>query len=341
MHADALRFRGRRMPWTPLLLAALGGLLPGRLAAGTTPTPAARRAALIRAAARGPAAVPRLAAALNDENPVVRRTAANLLASLGQPGRASLRAAARNSDLVVRRTALFAACQPLTAASLPALETALADPHPALRLSAARLLVALKPRDEAVRRALQRARDDRDPAVRDVAARALWPFHKDVVSIRNRKDWDHDVVVTQTIPLPDAGWRFALDPRQNGHEQGWFAPDFDDSGWTPIVTGKAWEEQGHSYDGVAWYRGAFDLPARPEHRAVEICFDGVDECAWVWINGRYVGQHDLGPDGWDKPFTLDITEEVRWGERNQITVRVQDSAYAGGIWKPVRIEVLQ
>ena len=74
---------------------------------------------------------------------------------------------------------------------------------------------------------------------------------------------------------------------------------------------------------------------------MEICFDGVDECAWVWINGRNVGQHDLGPDGWDKPFTLDITEEVRWGERNQITVRVQDSAYAGGIWKPVRIEVLQ
>ncbi|HOQ29152.1 MAG TPA: beta galactosidase jelly roll domain-containing protein, partial [Armatimonadota bacterium] len=117
--------------------------------------------------------------------------------------------------------------------------------------------------------------------------------------------------------------------------------DLDDSKWPAIEIERSWESQGHEYDGVAWYRGSFELPAKPDHNAVELHFDAVDECAWVWVNGIYVGQHDLGTAGWDRPFALDITREVRWGQKNQITVRVYDSAYAGGIWKPVRIDVLK
>jgi hypothetical protein len=36
-----------------------------------------------------------------------------------------------------------------------------------------------------------------------------------------------------------------------------------------------------------------------------------------------------------------VTHELKWGQKNQITVRVYDSAYAGGIWKPVSVQVLQ
>ncbi|MBI3922688.1 MAG: beta galactosidase jelly roll domain-containing protein, partial [Armatimonadetes bacterium] len=127
----------------------------------------------------------------------------------------------------------------------------------------------------------------------------------------------------------------------DGHLQKWFEPTFDDSTWLPISIESAWEEQGQKYDGIAWYRGSFDLPAKSEQLAAEIAFGGVDEIAWVWISGQYVGQHDLGTEGWDKPFTLDVTKELKWGQKNQITVRVYDSAYAGGIWKPVKIEVLK
>jgi len=67
----------------------------------------------------------------------------------------------------------------------------------------------------------------------------------------------------------------------------------------------------------------------------------VDECAWVWVNGQYVGQHDIGPVGWDQPFRLDITKNVTWGQKNQITVRAMNTAMAGGIWRPVVIEVLK
>ena len=56
---------------------------------------------------------------------------------------------------------------------------------------------------------------------------------------------------------------------------------------------------------------------------------------------RDADPHDDGPAGWDQAFTLDVTKELVWGKRNQITVRAMNTAHAGGIWKPVLIEVLK
>ncbi len=334
----------KRTRWLVPALAVLAALPAGLSAAPArkgAAAPAQRRAMLLQAAQKGPAAVPQLAAALSDENLAVRRTAVRLLAGLGAPARAALTGALGNTDFAVRRTALLAACDPLTAACLPSLEKAGTDAHPAIRALATRLLVALQPRTDVVTRLLEKARADESPEVRDIVSRALWPFHKDTVLIRDRKDWDHEVKVVQSIPLAKSGWRFKIDPTGQGHVQKWFDPKLDDSSWKQIEIESPWEKQGFDYDGVAWYRATFDLPARPDHNAVEIHFDAVDECTWLWVNGRYSGQHDFGTDAWDKPFAIDITQDVRWGQRNQISVRVHDSAYAGGIWKPVRIEVLK
>jgi hypothetical protein len=313
---------------------------------GAATSPAARRAAVLQQATRGAAAIPALAAALQDDNLVVRRTAVRLLIDVGPPAKATLTAALDNSDALVRRAALSAVCDPPDATCVPCLKTAVKDPDPFMRLAAVNLLVQIKPRTQEVQTLLEGARQDESVPVREVASRAVWPFFKETVSVRDRKDWDHEIKVVQEIPLPTDGWRFQTDPKENGHLQKWFAPTYNDSAWTPIKIGSAWEEQGQKYDGVAWYRGTFDLtatgPARPEKLlAIEIAFGGVDEIAWVWLNGEYVGQHDLGTAGWDKPFTLDVTKELKWGQKNQLTVRVYDSAYAGGIWKPVTIQVLQ
>ena len=59
------------------------------------------------------------------------------------------------------------------------------------------------------------------------------------------------------------------------------------------------------------------------------------------VRREYIGQHVVGPAGWNRPFYLDITQEVKWGEENQLTVRVEDTVKAGGIWKPVSIEFLK
>ena len=317
-----------------LLLMLCGLARPG---ASEDALPAARRrAALILRAKAGAVAVPELRAALNDEVLLVRRTAVRLLTRMGDPAKPALIEALGNSDLLVRLAALRCVGD-----AVPRLARALNDPSPVLRREAAKRLLAIRPRTPQISALLAKAREDKDDGVRKVAAKALWTFHRENVSLRKNTNYDHDVTVAQTIPLPRDGWKFKLDPASEGHLKKWFAPKLDDRQWDDIAIEQAWQKAGYAYIGVAWYRRRVELPVKPDCLAVDLHFKGVDECAWVWVNGIYVGQHDMGPEGWDEPFMLDVTKELRWGKENQITVRAMNTTHAGGIWRPVLIEALK
>ena len=41
------------------------------------------------------------------------------------------------------------------------------------------------------------------------------------------------------------------------------------------------------------------------------------------------------------PFWLDVTREIRFGGENLLAVRVKDTEKAGGIWKPVTVDILK
>ncbi|MBN2310293.1 MAG: HEAT repeat domain-containing protein [Candidatus Hydrogenedentes bacterium] len=309
--------------------------------AGGVPSLTQRRAALIECAGGGPEAIARLTEALDDENLVLRRTAVRVLGGLGPEAKAALERALANDDVVVRRAALWAICGQPGVDAAPYLATAIEDDEELVRQVAVAQLVRLTPRTDQVIALLRIAEQDTADSVRKMASAALWPFHGQRIPLRERKDYDHDITVVDTIPLPKEGWRFRLDPDRNGHLKDWFAPGFDDGEWDLIDIEQAWQKAGHDYVGVAWYRRWIELPEKPAHTAVELHFKGVDECAWVWVNGVYVGEHDVGPGGWDVPFLLNVTEELKWGEKNQITVRAMNTQFAGGIWRPVAIEVLQ
>jgi hypothetical protein len=302
---------------------------------------AERRAALQRIASRGPAAIPDLAAALDDPHSLVRRQAARLLLEMGPPAREALAGALDSPDPLVRRTALKLAWRLPAEQALPYLEKGLSDESMLVRQAAADRLVSLRPQTDAVKALLRRASQDDAPAVRLPALKALWPFHRQNVPFRERH-YDHAIEVAKSIRLPKEGWRFKRDPERNGHTRGWFKPGFDDGSWHTIAIEQAWQKAGVDYIGVCWYRRWVELPSKPQGLiAAELHFKGVDESAWVWVNGTYVGQHDVGPSGWNQPFRLDATKELRWGERNQITVRAMNTAHAGGIWRPVLIEALK
>ena len=83
------------------------------------------------------------------------------------------------------------------------------------------------------------------------------------------------------------------------------------------------------------------MPSYKKCAAVELAFGAVDESAWVWLNGIYIGQHDIGPSGWNRAFWLDVTKEIRWGEKNLLVIRVEDTVNGGGVWKPVSVEILK
>ncbi len=73
-------------------------------------------------------------------------------------------------------------------------------------------------------------------------------------------------------------------------------------------------------DTVAWYYKTFTLP-EVDGRKVFIEFEGVRQCADVWVNDRYVGYNDNGIVG----FGFDLTPYVNEGE-NRIAVRVDSRA---------------
>jgi len=140
----------------------------------------------------------------------------------------------------------------------------------------------------------------------------------------------------RVLQLPDT-WRFRVDPENAGEGDGWNAVEPDDK-WETISILKPWEEQGHpGYDGYAWYSTGVLMPPVDGRRVWLLC-EAVDETFRLWIDGQYVGASEGDPGIlWDKPVAVDITAFVKPGETQRFTLQVHDSAFAGGLWKPVWI----
>lgn len=186
----------------------------------------------------------------------------------------------------------------------------------------------------------------KDPAVREMVAADLGArFRRENVAKSQDPTLDREYTLMASFDLPADGWAFAPETGKPFHARPVpaYAPAFDDSAWKRISVGNVWEKQGFpGFNGIGWYRVRFTLPERPTALAsAELCFDGVDEEAWVWLNGTFLGQHTEGPTGWDMPFRFGADAELVWGGENLLVVRVKDSADAGGIWKCVRVEALK
>jgi len=295
----------------------------------------------------GPQPVAELQKEVAAKTGLARRQAARGLMALGKEATPAILALAKDEDVVIRRNAVRLLRRLLDVRAIAWYKDALQDPSPLVRMVAVEELMAYQPRTQEVTDALLRATGDVDNEVRKLAAGAFWTFRRDHIPLRKRPNWDHAIEVVACQPLPTTGWRFRTDPGRVGHVQRWFAPEIDGAAWHDIVIGKWWHDAlpdkvGH-FEGIAWYRLEFTAPRKPEvdfHEAV-LRFTAVDESTWVWVNGQYAGEHDLGTSGWNVPFDIEVGAFLRWGQPNQITVRVLNTAGAGGIYKPVEFQVLK
>ncbi|MFA9480071.1 sugar-binding domain-containing protein [Phycisphaerales bacterium AB-hyl4] len=139
--------------------------------------------------------------------------------------------------------------------------------------------------------------------------------------------------------LPVEDWAFKTDPWRIGHLKAWHEAEVDESGWMSAELQTHWHHfLDTSYQGVGWYRRVIDVPTMSPYDAVGLQFDGVEENAWVWIDGHYVGQHNLGPVGWNVPFQFDVTRLITPGQSHQITIRVMNQRSVGGVWDSVRLQ---
>ncbi len=148
-------------------------------------------------------------------------------------------------------------------------------------------------------------------------------------------------IILFSMDLSENSWRFSADREREGHLRGWYETGFDDSLWAEAFIGEPWHTfLNEKYVGAGWYRCSFEVPELIPGRDVVLHFEGVDEMSWVWVNGHYMGEHNIGPIGWDRPFRFDVTDVIKPGTENQVTVRVKNTENLGGIWLPVHLDVM-
>ncbi len=137
--------------------------------------------------------------------------------------------------------------------------------------------------------------------------------------------------------LPVKGWKFHKDPFTKGDKEKWYSLKTYKN-WKAIKIASFWEKQGASgYDGFAYYQLSYKIPKKAlNKKKCYLYFLGVDEQAWVYVNGKIAGKHTGEPKKmWLEPFLIDITPYINRDGTNNIVVKVHDSGGGGGIWQDV------
>ncbi len=76
---------------------------------------------------------------------------------------------------------------------------------------------------------------------------------------------------------------------------------------------------------IGWYERTFNVPAEDEGLRLSLDFDGIFRDSTVFFNGFYVGRNLSGY----APFSFDVTDYVKYGGQNVVTVRVDATLNEG------------
>ncbi len=129
-------------------------------------------------------------------------------------------------------------------------------------------------------------------------------------------------------------WKF-----QKGDLKNAATPDFDDSKWRTLDLPHDWSVEGplnqslasatgYLPGGIGWYRKILDIPVNLKDKKFYIYFEGVYRNGEVFINGVSLG---MRPNGYIS-FQYDLTQHLRFGEKNILAVRVDHSKSADSRW---------
>ena len=137
--------------------------------------------------------------------------------------------------------------------------------------------------------------------------------------------------------LPER-WKFTT-----GDDPRWSALQWDDSLWQEIDPLISWERQGFpDYDGYAWYRATFTLPAAlqtvaQKYGGLVLHLGKVDDVDQPWFNGKPIGKTGSFPpdylSAWNQPRQYAVPLDlILWDRPNSIAVRVYDGSGGGGLY---------
>jgi hypothetical protein len=275
----------------------------------------------------------------SEADSILRRHAFLRLLKYSRNRDAILKQGLADRDVAIQGKALYEYFRIHGNTSIPVLSRMAADPdcHPGEILT--ECIAELQDQKSKKRLFAEILRHTRNPRLIRKVNAANFYFRRVNVRLCDRKDWDFEIVKLRSIPIPGEAMRFATDLNAVGHAQNFFGLGFQDAAWEKMNIG-SWSKQGYSgYKGYAWYRIRFKMPSKIDCNAVELAFGAVDEAAWVWLNGSYIGSRDEGGIAWDQPFALDVTREIKWGTENLLAVRVRGNE--GGIIKAICVDILK
>ncbi len=128
------------------------------------------------------------------------------------------------------------------------------------------------------------------------------------------------------------------------------ATAFDDSSWGNVGLPHSFNLPNFLstkfYVGYGWYRKHFTVPASWSSKSVAIEFQAAFDQAQIYVNGKQVGQHIGGYNG----FSIDITSAIQTGD-NVVAVRLNnnwnaqippitgDHIFYGGLYRDVNVVV--
>jgi sialate O-acetylesterase len=120
------------------------------------------------------------------------------------------------------------------------------------------------------------------------------------------------------------------------HARGFALPETNCADWPLMELPSYWQEAGHKFNGVFWFRREVEIPREWEGRSLELNLGACDKHERTYFNGEEIGRSDIvkDPDVWSAPRRYTIPAgRVRAG-KSVITVRVFSHVFGGGMTGP-------
>ena len=127
----------------------------------------------------------------------------------------------------------------------------------------------------------------------------------------------------------NTSWKFHL----GDAEAEFYSKNYDDSNWEEVSIPHTLKLTSINLDGVmddktqptfqrevGWYRKTIKVGS-DSNKKVFLEFEGAHQVTDLWVNGKHVGQHSVS--GYT-PFIFDISEYVKRGAKNQVTLLVDN-----------------
>ncbi|WP_206061185.1 beta-glucuronidase [Nonomuraea basaltis] len=131
-----------------------------------------------------------------------------------------------------------------------------------------------------------------------------------------------ETVSRETKPL-DGVWRFTVDADRAGRRERWWASDLPGTLDMPVPSSYndvIPDASIRDHVGDVWYQTSVRPPTSWQGKRVVLRFDAAAHLATVWVGDEEVVTHRGG----FVPFEVDVTDHLRYGAPNRLTVAVNN-----------------